>query len=128
MIKKYKLIKKKFDVYFSNTVRHIRRIFFLVVEDTASRIFVADVLFFLFRGDGDSLYNVAGFRFLGEPTGSNGHIPQHSLGESSKLSRLFGLTAKPPEAHSVRWLLGLSAQALSSTWGWATCAHSTCRG
>ena len=66
MIKKYQLIKEKFDVYFSNTVRHIRGIFFLVVEDTASRIFVADVLFFLFRGDGDSLYNVAGFRFLGE--------------------------------------------------------------
>ena len=50
-------------------MRHLHTIFLLIGEDTASRIFVEDVLFFLFRGDGDSLYKEAGFRFLGDALG-----------------------------------------------------------
>ena len=62
---------------FSNTLQismlcfldrcHLQRIFLLAGEDTASRIFVADLLFFLFRGDGDSLNKgIAVFLFLGD--------------------------------------------------------------
>lgn len=57
---------KNTHVYFSRTVCHLLRIFLLAGEDTASRILVAAVLFFLFRGDGDSLNNEAGFLFLGD--------------------------------------------------------------
>ena len=45
-------------------MRHLHKIFLLAGEDTASRIFVAAVLCFLFRGDGDSLINKAGFLLL----------------------------------------------------------------
>ena len=55
-----------FLVYIPYTMRHLHKIFLLAGEDTASRIFVAAVLCFLFRGDGDWLINKAGFLLLAD--------------------------------------------------------------